>query len=124
MNKLEIALIEWARAKEAVRSIDKQIGDALSESAMAAPDADTWKPLNKNKWLTLAYERAYEGPYDGYYYVNHEEDVEGFLAENCKHALRAHELIQQRKPLRAALGVAKRRLSLLATNLAKKAVHA
>lgn len=121
MTKLEEALVEWVRAKDAVRDINKQIGDALSESAMAAPDADTWKPINKNKWLTLAYDQAYEGPYDGYYYVNHEEDVEGFLSENCKHALRAHELIQQRKPLRAALGVAKRRVSVMARALTKKA---
>ncbi|WP_343734581.1 hypothetical protein [Acidovorax sp.] len=119
MNKTELALVEWYRAKAAVAAMDKQIGEALSDSLMAAPDGDKWE--GKNKWLKLAYEQKYAGPYEGWYYVNHDDDIEGFLAENCPHALRAHRLIQERKPMRQALGAAKRRVSLIANRLAKEA---
>lgn len=119
MSKVELALVEWYRAKAAVAAMDKQIGEALGDSVIAAPDGDKWE--GKNKWLKLAYEQKYAGPYEGWYYVNHEDDIEGFLAENCHHALRAHQLIQARKPLRKALGTAKRRVSLIANRLAKEA---
>lgn len=120
MSKLESALVDWIRAKDAVAAINKQIGVALWNSWEALTDEQR-QDMKVNHWLKLAYERAYEGPYDGWYYVNHEEDVEGFLAEHCKHALLAHQLIQQRKPLRAALGVAKRRVSVMARSIEKKA---
>jgi len=120
MNKAETALIELARAQKRLKEINKQIGEALGLSFDAAEDRDNWKPVNKNKWLTLAYARTHD-PYEGDYFTNHEEDVEGYLEENCQHALRAHRLIEERKPLKMALGVAKRRVTLLANRLARKA---
>ena len=120
MTKLEEALVEWIRARDVVAAINKKIGQALCDSLEAMTD-DQRENMKRNHWLELAYERKYAGPYEGWYYVHHEDDVEGFLAENCKHALLAHQLIQQRKPLRAALGVAKRRVSVMARALEKKA---
>lgn len=120
MNKVESALVELVKAQKRVKEINWQIGDALGKSFDAAEDRDNWKPINKNKWLLLAYEQKYD-PYEGSYFVNHEEDVEGYLAVHCEHALRAHQLIQARKPLRQALGVAKRRVSALANRLAREA---
>lgn len=120
MTKLEEALVKWIRARDAVNAISKQIGSALYDS-LEAMTYDQRENMKRNHWLELAYERKYEGPYEGWYYVNHEDDVEGFLAENCKHALLAHRLIQQRKPLLVALGVAKRRVSVMARALEKKA---
>lgn len=120
MNKAEKALVDLAKAQQRVREATKQISDALEKSFEAAEDRENWKPVNKNKWLTLAYKMEYE-PYEGSYFVNHEQDVEGYLAEHCQHALRAHQLIQARKPLKQALGVAKRRVSALANRLAREA---
>ena len=120
MNKAEKALVELVKAQQSVREINKKIGEALGQSFDTAEDRDRWKPINKNKWLVLAYEREYE-PHEGYYFVNHEEDVEGYLAEHCQHALRAHQLIQARKPLKQALGVARRRVTVLANRLAREA---
>ena len=119
MNKIEQALIDLSKANKAIKEINKQIGEALAKSHEVASDGGDWNPINKNKWLTLAYERErdlYES-----YFANHDDDVEGFLAEHCEHALRAHKLIQDRVPLRKALGIAKRRVTAIANRLCKEA---
>ena len=121
LTKVQLALVDLARAKAAVAAMDKKIGEALAASMANFTEEECAQHDGKNKWLKLAYQQSYAGPYEGWYYTNHEDDIEGYLAENCEHALLAHQLIQQRKPLRKALGTAKRRVSLLATNLAKKA---
>lgn len=132
MDKYQIALLELARAQKAVSVINKQIGEALSASHAAAEESWTktasgipiepeeWAGGAKNGWLVLAYQIEREhygsGVFDTYY-ANHDEDVEGFLAANCQHAMRAHQLIQERKPLRKSLGIAKRRVTFLANRL-------
>ena len=120
MTKHEAALLSLAKTKLAVAEINKLIADALSESREAAYlKGDPWEGM-KNKWLELAYERTYD-PYEGcYYYANHDDGVEGFLAERCPHALLAHQLIQQRKPLIKARGMARARVTLLGNQLLKQ----
>lgn len=132
MDKYQIALLELARAQKAVSAINKQIGEALGASYLEAektwPKSDGYNPVPpeewqggaKNGWLVLAYQIEREHYGSGFfdtYFANHDEDVEGFLAANCQHAMRAHQLIQERKPLRKALGIAKRRVTLLANRL-------
>lgn len=119
MSDAEKALIALARAQAKVSEINKLIGAALAASAEAIPDGENTGGA-KNKWLDMAYEREHV-PFEGSYFVNHDGDIEGFLAERCQHALRAHQLIQERKPLRQALGIAKRRVTALANRLAKEA---
>lgn len=130
---IEKALVSLALAQRHLKAINKQIAEALCASHEAAektwPTKDGYTPIapkewedwKKNGWLVLAYQIEREhygsGMFDTYY-ANHEGDVEGFLAENCLHALRAHQLIQERKPLRKALGIAKRRVTRMANHLA------
>lgn len=119
MTKHEEALLNLAKTKLAVATINEQIANALSDSREAAYLKDDIWESPKNKWLELAYQRTYD-PDDGYYYDNHDYDVEGFLAERCPHALRAHQLIQQRKPLIKARGTAQARVTALGNQLLKQ----
>ena len=134
-DKYKAALLALAKAQRDHHAINRQIGEALSASHLAAQDTwpkesgyapvppEEWKGGAKNGWLVLAYEVKREhygsGVFDSYF-ANHDEDVEGYLAENCQHALRAHQLIQERKPIRKALGIAKRRVTFLANQLLKE----
>ena len=136
MTNIEKALVELALAQRRLTEINKQIGAALVESYLEAEKTwakeygfnpvppKEWESGGKNGWLVLAYQIEREhygsGVFDTYY-ANHDGDVEGFLAEKCQHALRAHQLIQQRKSLRKALGIAKRRVTFMANRLADKA---
>ncbi len=120
MTPLEYAVMAMIEAKDVVDGLSRQIGEAISESWSAQ-----YKPCGPEPkdWLKLAYEQNYES--DGnygrqYYYVNHEDDIEGFLAEKCQHALKAHLLIQERKEARKALAVARRRVAVMGRNLLKK----
>lgn len=119
MTPLEAAVIAMIEAKDVVDGLSRQIGKAISQS-WSAQDGP-YGPAPKD-WLKLAYERDYES--DGcygrqYYYVNHDDDVEGYLTENCQYALKAHLLIQERKEARKALAVARRRVSVMGRNLLK-----
>ena len=120
MNNLEAAVVDLVRAQDEVRRLSREIGDAIWKSH----DAQGQMPFGKLPidWLKLAYERDYEsdGSYGRqYYYVNHEEDVEGYLAEHCEHALRAHLLIQKRREAKRKVGTMRRRVSLMGRNLIK-----
>ena len=125
----EAALIEFACKKAAYDALSKGISEALqaSHSAQIPENLNVWgaRIPDIKDWLKLAYEMEREPAGDGYpsesYFVNHEDDVEGYLAENCQHALRAHRLIQERKVARKALGVARRRVTLMANRLARAA---
>lgn len=125
--KIEAALIDFSRKKSTYDALSKGISEALqaSHSAQIPEDLNVWgaRMPDIKDWLKLAYEMEREPAGDGYpsesYFVNHEDDVEGYLAENCQHALRAHRLIQERKVARKALGVARRRVTLIANRLAK-----
>jgi hypothetical protein len=122
MTSLEIAVIELVRAQDEVRRLGKEIGDALckSEEAQVASRQLGKQPTN---WLKLAYERESEYCHNTYtrhyWYVNHDDDIEGYLAEHCEHALRAHILILERKEARRQVGMARRRVSLIGRNLTK-----
>ncbi|QCP82379.1 hypothetical protein D0C27_11005 [Alcaligenes faecalis] len=119
MTPLEAAVIAMVEAKDVVDGFSRQIGKAISESLSV--QYRPYGPEPKD-WLKLAYERDYES--DGcygrqYYYVNHDDDIEGYLAGNCEHALKAHQLIQERKEARKALAIARRRVSAMGRNLIK-----
>ena len=132
MDKYQIALLELAKASNAAKHVNQEIGAELALSYVEAEKTwpreigynpvppKEWESGGKNGWLVLAYQIEREhygsGVFDTYY-ANHDDDVEGFLAEKCKHALRAHQLIQQRKQLRKNLGVAKRRVTFLGNKL-------
>lgn len=129
MDKHAKALMELAKAQKAVKEINRQIGEALYESYKAMQDGfpkdwngypmlpDGWSESwgNRNQHLVAAYEQVHE--HGDWYYANHDDDVRGYLAEHCEHALRAHDLIQDRRALRQALGVAKRRVTFLGNRL-------
>lgn len=133
MDKYQGALIELARHTKQLRHINEQICSSLRESHVDAEkkfDKDysgwpitppEWAELGgKNLWLHRAYKIEREhygsGMYDDYH-AYHDDDVEGYLSENCQHALKAHQLIQERKEVKKALGVAKRRVTFLANRL-------
>lgn len=111
------ALIELSHAQHRMRALNRRISDELNASLGAMIEKGEPTPLSsKNKWL----EQAYSGTHthdDGWVFTHHDNDVEGFLAEHCEHALRAHVLIKERAKERQSLGVAKRRVTLIANRL-------
>ena len=129
MDKYAKALMELAKASKAVKEINREIGEALAASHKAIEDSlpknwdgypmfpndwdETW--MKRNQHLVAAYEQVHE--HGEWYYANHEDDVRGYLHDHCVHALRAHDLIQDRRALRQALGVAKRRVTFLGNRL-------
>lgn len=113
--KTDQALIAFSRANARVKDLGNRIGDALSESSVRATNLGL--PGN---WLSLAYERT-EGPGGEVLYLNHGGDIEHYLGERCMYALLAHQLIQERKAARKELGIAKRRVNMIANKLAAQA---
>lgn len=132
MDKYASALLELAKARRSLAEINKAIGYALDCSRQNAERSwpkdgwgiskppTEWEDGMKNGWLALAYKIEREhygsGVYD-VYFANHDDDVRGYLAEHCAHALRAHDLIQERKAVKKALGIAKRRVTFLSNRL-------
>lgn len=133
MDKYQRALVEVARLTKSLKQQNEAISNALIESYKAAQS--TWRkgwhgapeePVEwaelggKNLWLHRAYkterERIDAWVFDEYY-VYHDGSVRDYLAENCLHAYRAHDLIQARKDIKKELGIAKRRVSFLANRL-------
>lgn len=114
-TKAEQALIAYAKARNDVARLSKLIGEALLYSFESQPKGEDID------WLANAYEMQ-QGPADHGHgwvktYTHHDNDVEGYLGEHCQHALRAHLLIQERKQARKQLGIAKRRLTVIANGL-------
>lgn len=120
MATLEEAVIALVRAGNEVRCLGKAIGHALDDS-YAAQTENGGKYTN---WLELAYKwevvPADTGWGEDRAYVNHDGDVECYLAEHCPHALRAHRLIQDRKEARKRLGIARRRITTMGKALLKQ----
>lgn len=133
MEKYEKALIDLALQSRRLKAMNSKIGESLDASRKAAEstwekswyggyhEPEEWKELGgKNLWLHRAYKIEREhygsGVFDTYH-PYHDEDVEGYLEANCKHALAAHLLIQERKEIKKSLGVAKRRVTFLANRL-------
>lgn len=122
MTKLEAAVVEMIKAIDRVNGLSREIGKAIDDSNSAQnTDGKQWLP--PTNWLSLAYEMEPDpdgGP-GARHHSNHENDVEGYLADNCQHALRAHHLIQERKAAKKALGIAKRRVTVMGRQLANTA---
>lgn len=125
-DKYKAACIEYAAASRAVKDIQAAIGKYLNDCRVAAvnewiaanPKASEWDaPANqwqKSPHLQAGYAMEAD-PYNhgGHYYINHDDDVEGYLAETCDHCLKAHQAIQSKKAAKARFGIAKRRISVL-----------
>lgn len=124
---LEEAVVELVKAQDAVKCLTKQIVAAMDESINAQVSAESGNPYEPVDWLKLAWAMEWEPADCGYgrqrYFVNHDDDVLGYLEQNCPHALRAHLLIQDRKAARRVLGAAKRRVSVMGRALLKKAAR-
>lgn len=130
MNKYENALLQLAIVKKSLKLNNQSLSEALQESYSTANDALPKDELGlpifdyvfekewiTNKWLKIVY--TPEVYYDGSASYFEEEEIRDFLSNNCMHALRAHDLIQERKELKKNLGVAKRRVTFLANQLLK-----
>ncbi|WP_368655444.1 hypothetical protein ABRY94_11975 [Castellaniella ginsengisoli] len=121
MTPLEQAVIALVQAQDEVKRLGKEIGAAICRSEEA--QGEMIYPKEPTNWLKLAYQREREAADNGYgweyYYVNHDDDIEGYLAEHSPHALQAHLLIQQRREARRVVGAARRRVSLIGRNLVK-----
>lgn len=121
-DKYREACIEYAKRSADVRALSKKIGDALgdcSNSQLAAFNKDhpgSWMIPVFAEHLKMAYamDREHDGA-GGYepYFVNHDDDVIGYLTETCPHCLAAHLAIQERKAARKRLGIAKQRIGIL-----------
>lgn len=112
---IEDAVIALIEAQNNVRRLGRAIGEAMQ----ASYETQTSNGGTYTDWLEAAYKREHEnnGYTDAVYYVNHDDDVEGYLAEHCSHALRAHNLIQERKAARKQLGICRRRISVMGAAL-------
>ncbi len=122
MTPLERALVEQVKALGEVNRLSKLIGIQIILSFEAQPVACGEEP---KAWLKLACEAEW-GPSDSdygdkRYHVNHEDDIDGYLAEHCQYALQAHLLIQERKEARKLLAIARRCVSIMGRSLLKQA---
>lgn len=122
-SKIEQALIEYSRASARVKDLGTRIGEAISASKWKQAEAkggDTFYPHELVDWLANAYLHV-TGPDGEVRYEHHDGNIEKYLGERCMYALLAHQLIQERKQARQALGIAKRRVNVIAKKLAAQA---
>ena len=121
-SKTDLALIEYSRASARVKDLSGRIGDAISASMwkQAEDKGGMLGTVETTDWLANAYAHV-TGPDGEVRYEHHDGDVEKYLGERCMYALLAHQLIQERKLARKALGIAKRRVNVIAKKLAAQA---
>lgn len=125
IDKYKSACIEYSKASSEVKRLGRVIGEALSACYSAQLEAwqkdhpDSWMAPPHVEHLKLAYEMDQERIDFGYekYFVHHEDDVEGYLQEQCPHCYAAHLAIQERKKARQLFGIAKRRVSFMGNEL-------
>ncbi|WDZ97944.1 hypothetical protein Herbaro_09240 [Herbaspirillum sp. WKF16] len=121
-DKYKAACVEYFAAQAEVKATRKAIGEHL-EACRSKAVAD-WKAENPGSFEFAPAEQWQKSPHladayargsDGWdeYYLNHDDDVEGFLAETCQHCLQAHHAIQAKKAATKRFGVAKRRITVL-----------
>ena len=119
MDKYQQAILALHAAAQEISRLSQEIGIAFSAS-MAAQDPPAGTPFNGKppiNWLERAY--ALDHDEDGArYHAPHDGDVNAYLAANCQHALRAHQLIQQRKAAKVARASARRWITKLGKELA------
>jgi hypothetical protein len=120
-NQIKETLINYAILRKEIDAINKRIGKHLYKSWENLPP-DTEYDNVKHYWLSKAYAGGYQRD-EGFMFINHSDDVEGYLEENCLEALAAHRLIQQRKPLKKEFGRAKAKLTKLSFHLLKKSLE-
>ena len=110
---LEHALIQLAWRKDELQKLT----DLIYENIWLS-----WKDTGK-EYLNLAYEHEYSENDNGdtvIAYKNHNGNIEDYLFKHCKYALKAHQLVQERKVARKALGVAKARITRISNLLYKE----
>ena len=113
MDRYQQAILEHHQAAAQVLGLSNAIGAAL-EASFAAQTKDDGTYIN---YLERAYKIDHED--DGQaYFANHDGDPATYLAEHCPHALRAHELVQERKLAKKRRGMARRRITILGKELA------
>lgn len=119
-DKHVAACVEYVAAKKEIDRLKGEIGAAIGR-CLAAQEASGVRLLDEGNMQASHLKKAYameREPSDcgyGYqsYFANHDDDVEGYLAEQCSHCFAAHNLIQLRKKARQRFGAAKRRISVL-----------
>lgn len=114
------ALINYAKVKRELEHINKKISEQMELSFQnLSEELKAVAGYEDCYWLKLAYAMEDDPSDCGYGYQrvfsNHDDDVEGFLAENCQYALAAHRLIQERKKIKKRFGIAKAVISRMAT---------
>lgn len=124
MDKYQQAILALNVAVQEVSRLSEEIGKAIEASLVAQdpPEGVISYRHQSINWLERAYQMEYEEetPYsDGEkVYVHHDGDVDKYLAANCPHALRAHQLIQQRKAAKKNRASARRWITKLGKELA------
>ena len=125
-DKYKLACVEYAAAQFALKEIKTAIGNHLDACRNHA--IRMWQAENPGRPIYEAPAQQWENsphlhdayamerdPYNhgGHYYINHDDDVESYLAETCEHCLKAHLAIQARKEARKRFGLAKRRITVM-----------
>lgn len=119
MDKYQQAILALHVAVQEINRLSVEIGVAI-EASLVAQDPPAGAPFNGRapvNWL----ERAYALDHDddgGRSHAYHDGDVDAYLAANCQHALRAHQLIQQRKAAKVVRASARRWITKLGKDLA------
>ena len=119
MDKYQQAILALNVAVQEVNRLSEEIGKAIEASLVAQdpPDGIISYRHQSINWLERAY--ALDHDDDGErYHAHHDGDVDAYLAANCPHALRAHQLIQQRKAAKKNRASARRWITKLGKELA------
>lgn len=116
MNAAEMAILQLAQTRAAVKSLSARIGDALGacHSRQMSQDLD-------NKFedhLKDAYSILWDDDGDAYF-EHHDGDAGAYLSTVCPHCLAAHNAIQDRKLAKKQYGIAKRRVSVMGSTMVK-----
>ncbi|WP_116521039.1 hypothetical protein [Achromobacter insuavis] len=119
MDKHQRAILALHEAAQEIKRLSTEIGLAI-EASMAAQDPPAGAPFNGKppiNWLERAYALDHDDDGDRCH-AYHDGDVDAYLAANCQHAMRAHQLIQQRKAAKVARASARRWITKLGKDLA------
>lgn len=121
MNKFELAILQLAKTKAAVKSLSHKIGDALgacdAQQEYNNPDGKFVAHLKDAYAITR--ESSEFGGTD-VYFDHHDGDAADYLSSVCAHCRKAHDAIQERKLARKQYGIAKRRISLMGSWMLKE----
>ncbi|OMG89757.1 hypothetical protein [Achromobacter xylosoxidans] len=119
MDKYQQAILALHVAVQEINRLSVEIGLAI-EASLVAQDPPAGSPFNGKppiNWLERAYALDHDDDGDRRH-AYHDGDVDAYLAANCQHALRAHQLIQQRKAAKVARASARRWITKLGKELA------